>query len=906
MRVPLRLTMLVGSIGLLVGMMGTVSRAAECPLLPTALRCEYRSDPLGIDATEPRLSWILETRDSGARGLRQGAYQVLVASEARHLDRDQGDLWDSGIVASDQTAQVVYAGRPLRSGQQCFWKVRVWDAQGGASAWSRPGRWTMGLLKPADWQARWIGAPGCAFPWFRKVLSLPAAPRRATAYVAAMGYYELYVNGTKVGDDVLSPAVSDFARRVWYRTYDVTEHLRRGNNCVALWLGRGWYVKGLPGVTHDGPIVMAQLEIVDAKGKAMTLGTDGSWKTHPSPITPLGRPARLSPQSYDATREVPKWNLADLDDASWARAQEVPAPSAAVAAQACEPNRVVEVVRAVAVEELSPGTYLVDLGRLLTGWFEMRLSGPPGTKVQMDFIEHRGPGGKMTTYNQAEEYVLRGGAEETLRTRFNYHAFRWVQIKGLAQKPKPDGIRGLAITTDMPRAAEFKCSNSLLNRIYETTLWTYRCLSLGGYTVDCPHRERLGYGGDAHATMETAMLNFAGGAFYTKWLADWRDAQDPQTGDLPHVAPPWTFAGGGPAWSGICVTLPWEMYRYYGDVRVLRLMYPTIQKWLAFLETKTKDGLLRRYGHEQWAFLGDWVPPGRGQDPGKRVDDRSTLFFNNCYYLYNLQMAARIADVLQRPGDAAAWRRRGSALAEAIHKEFSDPGGKYANGEQPYLALALLSGAAPESLRPQVLKNLQTAILVTDKGHINAGIHGHYFLLKTLLAEDRNDLAFTMVNQTTYPGWGHMLQEGATTIWEQWDGQHSHCHSSFLGVGTWFLQGLAGIHIDESAPGFQRVVIKPAVVGDVRFVDAHCDTIRGRIGSAWKIEGDKLRLHVTIPPNASAIVHLPTRDPAAVTESDRPAGQAPGVKFLRMESGRAVYSLGSGRYVLVSPGLAKK
>jgi hypothetical protein len=887
------------------------SLAAEAPLRPAGLRCEYRAEPIGIDVPQPRLGWILEAIDPAARGLRQSAYRVLVASSRGNLDRDAGDLWDSGRVESADTAHVAYAGRPLGSGQECWWKVRAWDGAGRASGWSRPGRWTMGLLRPADWKAKWIGAAGSAFPWFRKVISLPARPGKATAYVAAMGYFELHINGKKVGDDALAPAVSDYAKRALYRTYDVSGLLRPGKNCVALWLGRGWYVSGVPGVTHDGPIVMAQVEILGPKGQATVLGTDGTWKTRPSPIVPLGKPSRLGPQCYDGTKEVPDWNTVALDDSGWAQAAEVPSPPVVVSAQACEPNRVIEVVRPVAVDGapvgFEPGTCLIDMGRLLTGWFEMRLSGPRGTRIHAEFVENRAPDGKITTYNQVEEFVLRGGGEETIRTRFNYHAYRWVALKGIPSQFALGSIRGLAITTDMPRAAEFKCSNALLNRIYETTLWTYRCLSLGGYTVDCPHRERLGYGGDAHATMETAMTSFAAGAFYTKWLADWRDAQDPKTGDLPHVAPPVIFAGGGPAWSGICVTLPWQMYRYYGDTRILEQMYPTIQRWLAFLETKTDGGLLRCYGHKEWAFLGDWVPPGRGQEPGQRVDDRSTLFFNNCYYLYNLELAAKIAQVLGKTDDARKIIERAYALAQAIHKEFYQAkDATYANGEQPYLALALLTRVAPEDLRAAVLKSLERAILVTDKGHINAGIHGHYFLIKSLLAENRNDWIFTMVNQTTYPGWGNMLQQGATTIWEQWDGQNSHCHSSFLGVGLWFLQGPAGIRIDDKAPGFRHVVIRPAVVGDLRFLDAHCDTIRGRIGSSWKIDGDRLRLFVTIPPNTSASVWVPAKESGAVTESDRPADQAPGVKFVGMNDGAAVYEVGSGRYAFVSAGFGKR
>ncbi len=716
---------------------------------------------MGLDVVQPRLSWVVQSADSQSRDQRQTAYRILVSDNLAELTADHGNLWESDKVASSQSLHVVYGGKPLQSGVRCYWKVRVWDERGRPSPYSATARWTMGLLHPSDWKAQWVVGKGPAFPWIRKTFTIEGEPRRGTAYVCVMGYYELYVNGNKVGDEALVPAVSDYTKRALYLTYDISEYLREGKNCVALWLGRGWYVPGTPGAIQENPPALVQLALESAQGRQTTIGTDATWKAYPSPISFIeSKPSRLGPQCYDARGELSGWNDARLDDSAWGPVRTIAAPAVEITAQACEPNRVIEIIRPIGVEEPAPGTYLVDMGRLFSGGFGIGLEGPRGAKVRFEYVEHRGPSGQMQTYNQAEEYIFRGGAEETFRTRLTYHAFRWVLVKGLPRKPNLKAVRGLMITTDMPRTARFKCSNDLLNRIYETTLWTYRCLSLGGYTVDCPHRERLGYGGDAHATMETAMSNLAAAAFYTKWLTDWRDAQQPN-GDLPHVAPPVTFAGGGPAWSGICVTLPWQVYRYYGDRRILQAMYPTMQRWLAFLDTKTKDRLLARYGHKEWGFLGDWVAPGKGQNPGERVDDGTTLFFNNCYYLYNLRLATQVAEVLGKTDDAVAYRHKSEALREAIHKRFFNAGtNTYANGEQPYLAFALLAKVPPEDLRAQVLESLENAIRVTDKGHINAGIHGHYFLIKTLLGEDRNDLIFTMVNQRTYPGWERCSSRG--------------------------------------------------------------------------------------------------------------------------------------------------
>ena len=899
-RSPRLLGALVGCLNLVF--VSTLPAGTETGgLLPVRLVCEYRTNPLGLDVVQPRLSWVVQSLDTQARGQRQTAYQILVSDDPTELAAGRGSHWDSGKVASSQSVHVVYGGSALRSGRQYYWKVRVWDERDRSSPFSATARWKMGLLDASDWHAQWVIGEGPAFPWIRKTFTLAHRPQRGTAYVSVMGYYELYVNGNRVGDEALVPAVSDYTKRALsdprYQRLSP-----RGQKLRGIVAGPGVVCAGHSRRDPGEPSGTGPVSVRVGRRTADLAGNRCLLEVAPqSHLAHRIQALTARPTTVRSLRlELSGWNETRLDDSAWEPVRTIAAPAVAIAAQACEPNRVVEIIRPIGIEEPVPGTYLVDMGRLFSGGLAIDVEGPRDTKVRFEYVEHRGPSGQMQTYNQAEEYVLRGGEKESFRTRLTYHAFRWVLIKGLPRKPDLEAVRGLMITTDMPRVAHFKCSNDLLNRIYETTLWTYRCLSLGGYTVDCPHRERLGYGGDAHATMETAMSNLAAGAFYTKWLADWRDAQQPN-GDLPHVAPAVTFAGGGPAWSGICVALPWQVYRYYGDRRILETMYPTIERWLAFLDTKTKDHLLARYGHEEWGFLGDWVAPGKGQNVGERVDDQTTLFFNNCYYLYNLRQAAQVADVLGKTDDAAAYRRRADALRERIHKTFFHAvDSTYANGEQPYLAFALLAGVPPEDLRGKVLDRLQRAIRVSDKGHINAGIHGHYFLIKALLGEDRNDLTFTMVNQRTYPGWGSMLQQGATTIWEQWDGLNSHCHSSFLGVGLWFIQGLAGIRPDENAPGFEHILIRPAVVGDLTFAEAEFDSLHGAILSGWRLDAGRLTLRVTIPPNTSATVCVPAKRATQVLENGRPAEKAPGVRFLARRPEAAVYEIGSGTYHFTS------
>ncbi len=889
------------------------------------VRCEYLSDPLGIDVRQPRLSWKLVAVDPQARGQRQTGYQVLVASTKALLDGDKGDLWDSGMVSSDQSVHVVYGGKPLGSGIECYWKVRVKDEGGKTSAWSKPGRWTMGLLEKSDWLGKWIGtneifSRGRGFPppdnkvpdpWLRKTFDLKAKPEWAAVYVASVGYHELYVNGKRIGDDVLAPAVTNHRKRARYVTYEITDQLKPGKNVIALWLGVSWSIFP-PYKTDDKPqtpIVLAQADIKLADGGAVRVVTDDSWRTYASPNTLLGvwDFMHFGGERYDAAKEVPNWADAEFDDAGWKPAT-VYSPNLAVSAEMVEPNRRIKEIRPVAVEEVKPGVYRVDLGVNVTGWLEANVRGQPGDQVEFKFSER--PSTDMT-HRLHSQYIIGPSGKGTFRNRFNYFTGRWVTVEGLKYMPAVEDMRAWLVRTDYARAADFECSNDLLNRIYDTTLWTFEDLSLGGYVVDCPHRERMGYGGDAHATTRCALTNYNLGAFYTKWSQDWRDVQGGsaawgtaekaavqdtiESGNLPYTAPTY-WGGGGPGWSGYCVTLPWEIYERYGDARILEDNFPTIQRWLAFLESKAKDNILRRWGGE-WDFLGDWLWPGA---KGVNGDTRETLFFNNCYWIFNLQTAADIAKVIGKEDAAQKYRSLANEVREAVHKEFFVPAeNSYVNGFQAYLAIALLVDLPPKNVRPAVEKRLEEEILIRRHGHIHAGITGGAFLYKTLLALDRQDLLFAMANKDTYPGWGDMLRNGATAMYESWDMNNSLCHSSYLYIGTWFIEGLAGIKTDPQTPGFKRFVIKPGVVDDpsLKWVKAHHDCIYGRITSNWSIDSKGfLTLNVTVPPNTTATLHLPTANEKTVIESNQPLEKANGVKRVGAQPGQLLLELQPGGY----------
>lgn len=879
------------------------------------LRCEYLKEPLGLDMPNPRLSWELHATHSAARGQRQTSFQILVASSEDLLQHDQADLWNSQTVPSAESANIAYDGKPLNSGEECVWKVRVKDEGGHWSTWSKPSHWVMGLMRPSDWQAQWIGSPDALEklpggkpvdntqpdPWFRKTFELPDAPKRAVIHVASVGYHECYVNGQRIGDAVLAPATTDHSRRARYVTYDITRNLKPGPNVIALWLGVSWSIFSAY-QTDDkpaAPIVLAQADITLSGARRTQLLTDSSWKTHPSPNTLLGfwDAHGFGGEQYDANLELTNWCDVGLDDAAWKPAA-VFHPKLILSADNTEPNRLVKEIHPVTATEVTNAVYRIDMGMNYAGWFEMELSGQPGQKVEFQFSERENA---AMTFGLHSIYIIGPGGKGTFRNRFNYMSGRWVQITGLRAKPALSQMRGWAIRTDYQRASDFECDQPLLNKIYQTTLWTFENLSLGSYVVDCPQRERRGYGGDGFATIRTALDNYQLGAFCTKWMEDWRDVQGPD-GNLPHSAPT-RLGGGGPAWSGFCVVLPWEMYRQYGDQRILRQSFPTVRQWLKFLDSRSRQGVLVRYGGN-WGFLGDWQWPKfsadrREVEKQKKFlgDTRESLFFNNCCWIYNLETAAKIAEIIGENEDAAIYRRRAEAVRSAVHSKFFNPAdNSYVNGFPTYLAIALLVDLPPQSLRPAVWQRLEQQILVNHKGHIWSGITGGGFLFNTLLENNRNDLLYAMISKEDYPGWGQMLRSGATTFYEDWDCNGSYLHNSCLYAGSWFIENLAGIRQPDA--GYRRFVIEPWI--DQRQgpqkVRAHYDSPCGRIATDWRIENGALHLEVTVPPNTQAALRLHNINDSSIREGARPLGDAWGVILESAAENITTLRLDAGHY----------
>jgi len=894
---------------------------------PVNLLCEYLTNPGGLDVQHPRFSWILQARNDSEYGQQQTAYRIRVYSSPEMLKSNNADMWDSGWITSDNMQLIPYAGRKLLSDRVYYWKVAVKDEGGRVSDESDTATWSTGLFTPGEWTARWIGnaqhfdypASGgsCQIddPWLRKTFMLKEKPAKATLFVASVGYHELYVNGRKIGDDVLSPAVTDHTKRARYLAYDIAGELKPGKNVIGLWLGASWSVFA-PYITADKPrtpLVIAQADLYDRSGnKISRIETDDSWKTHPSPNKLVGtwEMSNYGGEIWDARKDTVNWSSEDMDESTWEKAM-LYSPGLTLSAQRTETNRLFDEIEPVSIERRADGSYRVDMGVNFAGWTRIRVKGNPGDTIHFLFSERAQ---NDLTFNIRSAFVVGESGEGVFRNRFNYSSGRWITIKGLKSAPVTGDIRGWLVRTAYDDASRFECSDPLQNWIYQTVTWTFENLSLGGYVVDCPQRERFGYGGDAHATSETGLLNYKLGAFYTKWLEDWRDVQgtEPMVGNmndpawahrqegsgrplgggvLPQTAPTY-HGGGGPAWGGIVVTLPWFVYQYQGDRKVLEDNFEMIKGWLAFLDTHVENQLLNRYGG-RWDFLGDWLWPGATAQGMNNYSDEN-LFFNNCYRIYNLKTAARIAEVLGKQEEAQRWKQQAALSAEAIHRKYYHPDDhNYSDKTMRSLAAALYGDIMPAALRQPVMQRLEKEILQHHNGHIDVGITGGAMLFKVLREAGRDDLIYAMTSQTTYPGWGYMRENGATTIWEMWEKDlpgHSLLHSSYLYPGAWFMDGVAGISM--KTPGFRtfELRIPKLSTSQISWAKAEYDSPAGMIRSHWKRENGKTELNVTVPPNCRATVYFPNENGGTIREKSGKARQT------GKEEGYTLFEIPAGQY----------
>jgi len=743
----------------------------------------------------------------------------------------------------------------------------------------------------------------------RKEFQVAEDVKRATLYVSGLGLSEAYLNGKKVGQDVLVPALSNYDKRVFYLTYDVTDRLKPGANAIGVILGNGRYFAPRLKVptatrTFGYPKLRLQLEIEYGEGQAQQVVSDGSWKL--TVAGPIRANNEYDGEVYDARREISGWSRAGAGDSSWQQAQEVEAPEGVLSAQMMEPIRVTETLKPVKITQPRPGAFIFDMGQNMVGWCRLTVSGPRGTKVTLRHAERLRADGTLYLDNlrsaQATDvYILRGKGTEVYQPRFSYHGFRYVEVRGFPGKPTLAAIEGEEVHDAVEQHADFATSNSLLNEIYKNIVWgtkdNYRSIP-----TDCPQRdERQGWLGDRseESRGEPYMFDVAG--FYEKWVDDIADSQN-EKGSVSDVSPNyWPFYFDNVTWPSSFIIIPGHVYDQYADLRPIEKHYDGMKKWVAHMRGFLKDDLMPRDTYGDWC-----VPPEspeliHSNDPARKTEGP---VLGSAYFYHLLRLMARYATLLGKPEDARDFNALADRLEAAFNERVFNPAtATYSNGSPTSSVLPLAFGMVPAANRQGVVEALVAKINQQNQGHIATGLIGGQWLMQVLSDNGHADVAYEIASQKTYPSWGYMVSEGATTIWELWNGNtanpamNSGNHLMLVGdLVTWFYENLAGIRPDPEQPGFKHIILRPTPAGDLTFVKASHRSPYGEISSAWKRDGGRFTWDATVPPNTTATVYVPARDAASVEESGQPASRAPGVRYVRMEKGAAVYEVGSGGY----------
>jgi alpha-L-rhamnosidase len=848
------------------------------PKPPCHLRCEYLKSPLGIDVKKPRFSWIPEHT---GRGQKQTAYQIIVSSSSQ---AQEGDVWDSEKVASSQTAQVEFDGDELVSNTSYYWKVRYWDSEDTPSPYSTIARFDTGLYENEDWQAKWISKHN----QLRKEFALGAAPVRAKAFVSGLGYYELRLNGKKVGRNVLHPAWTTYDKRVLYDSFDVTDDLQQGQNSVCAIVGTGRY---------KSQAFILQLHIQTEDGQEEVIVSDSSWKSKPGPIV---SDSLYDGETYDARLEIPGWDRPGFDDSLWEEADSAISPKGLLVSQMMPAIEVRDTVVPKTITCPDPGVYVFDMGQNFSGWAQLRVTGSRGTRIRMRFAELLYPDGNINRENlrqaKAEDvYILKGGEKEIYEPRFTYHGFRYVELTGFPGVPILDTLRGRIVHTAVEQTGSFFCSRPLLNRMQQNFLWSFKT-NLHGIPTDCSQRdERMGWLGDAHLTAEGGMMNFDMAAFYTKFIEDISDVQDKKgtiTDTVPHI---WGGRPADPAWGTAYPLLCWYMYLYYEDERILEDHYEGLKKYVNSLTSMAERDLL------DFSRYGDWIS----------IDKTPGGLISSFYYYYDVSLLSRIAGILKKTDEAADYEKLALRIRSAFNSKYYSPELRgYTPNTQTANALPLFLEIPDKSTRGGVIHNLVTDILYTNDTHLTTGIIGTRYLLDVLLETGNSALAYELATQTTYPSWGFMIARGATTLWELWQektgpGMNSHNHPMLGSYGAWFYRALAGIDQKASSTGYKEIQIKPQMVRDLTYAAGSIMTVRGPLRSEWKRTDRTLELKVAIPVNCQAEITLPKFNLTEVVLKDQSVqiyafGQfltgIEGITMVDETENTLVIHVGSGEY----------
>lgn len=858
------------------------------------LRAEYEKDPIGIDIF-PQLSWRLKS--DGQRGVVQTAYRIIVSSSLKELHAGNGDIWDSGKTSSSKSMGVYHDKRILESRQRYYWKVKIWQNEGIESDWSEPAFFETGLLRQEDWKSGWIGyvpgMPGRVL-YFKGTFVPRGIIKQARAYISGLGFYELYINRKKVGDHVLDPGQSNYSKSVYYVTYDIADYILQAPNSFVISVAPGWL---------GSARLRIQIEITYQNDSTEIITSDRFRSITAGPIM---YSSIFDGEYYDARLEDSQIYEPGVPPAlmneDWAWAHNTDDPVGKMIAQKIDPIKIVEEITPILLKEPKPGIYVFDAGRNLAGWASLRVKGNVGTKVSLRFAETLYEDGFVNQENLRnakanDTYILSGKGVETWEPAFTYHGFRYVQVEGLPSPPAKDDIIIKVVRSDVKESAKFKCSNQLLNDIHQMVVNT-EASNLHSVPTDCPQRdERMGWLNDLTVRIEQAIYNFDLSRFYPKFLDDVRDTQDKE-GTITCVAP-FRF-GMRPAdpVSASYLLLAQKCYEFYGNKRIIEKHFDGMKAWVDYLNSRTKNGIVN------YSYYGDWCPPRDFLlDPNGSGVSRDTpgQFISTGYLYYCARLLSDMAKVIDRKTDVDYYKALAEGIYLAINREYWDERtGGYASNNQACNSFALYLGLADKNKTPGVIKNLVNDVKKHDY-HLTTGNLCTKYLLEVLTEQGYPEVAYKIATQTTYPGWGYMLANGATTLWERWeyltgDAMNSHNHPMMGSVGSWFYKYILGIVPDFNYPGFEKFSIKPFIINDLCFAEGELDTVKGKIKSAWRKQGENLIMEITIPENSTATVYVLAKSANSITEGNKKISTLKEISLLKEERGYVILKVGSGSY----------